>query len=77
MKSKIHKVTVLGLTFYVLAKTKAGACRIVARHLADETDAVIASADDIYDAGRRGVAIMGLPGAQQAEPTNPPTTDEE
>ena len=61
---KIHKVTIYGMPHYVLASTKAGAKRDVIRSLRAAAEVELATPDEIYAAGQRGVAILNRPAAE-------------
>lgn len=59
MKAKIHSVRVGGSTVFVWAQTKQGAIRDALEHLKIDADATIATGEQLYDAGQRGIAIHG------------------
>lgn len=55
---KIYKVDGIHGSTLVRAKTKAGAIKLVAATVRQNATATIATQDEIYSAGARGVAII-------------------
>lgn len=67
MKLKVYRVTTLGHSRLVYASTSAGAKRYVLRDLKDNAEVQPATADDIYQAGQAGIAILNAPATPAKE----------
>lgn len=59
LKAKVHAVELHGKTHLVMALTRQGACRDLAEHLAKDAVADIATGEQLYNAGKEGVPILG------------------
>lgn len=83
IKAKVHAVDFGGTIYPVMALTKQGAARDLLEHISGEINSDLATGEQLYDWGKRGIAIINedkykvaVDPNQQELPITGPSIDE-